>query len=365
MPPGRTPQVLGLFDPVATNMPEGFDARPASSVMAGVSLLAADERRLGFPHQSIIATGLTRDGRFLAGATAGGHADSGGGNEAPGLQAMNFNIVADTLNATSDIPLFTLRELPLHIDDYRITQAGGPTAGFGLAMDRDGRRNLRDELANCKVVDPCRDAEPIDADLAARLQWREVVPTWRVPKLEELQRAPERGPAARAADTAPPAHPAPPPAPGNIRGESQPGATPQANAERQLAPADQRLLDSIRQSMRTLDQSHGRPYDEASERAAWALLPLAKGRGMTDPDHAVVSAAGPNATAGQHLFLVQGALDDPGKLRVHVDTVQAMQTPIEASFARVQDVAQQQSLAESQRLHVLDQERAQTLRMQM
>lgn len=363
VPPGQTPMVFGLYDPVATNMPKGYDARLPSGAMAGVAVSAADEARTGFPHQTIIATGVTRDGRFVSGAVPGGHADVGGGNEASGLQAMNFNIVADTLNATSDVPLFKLRELPRHIDDYRITQAGGPTAGYGLAMDRDGRRNLREELANCKVVDPCREAEPVNADLAARLEWREVVTTWRVPKIEELERAnqPARPETTRGATQR---------GPGTGRdagdGRVTPSAeSPQARAEQQLDPSDRRLLDGIRQSMRTLDLSHGRAYDDASERAAWALLPLAKARGMTEPDHAVVSIAGPNTTAGQHLFLVQGALDDPGKLRVHMDTVQAMQTPIETSFARVQDVFQQQSLAESQRLQSMDQERAQALRMQM
>lgn len=363
VPPGQTPMVFGLYDPVATNMPEGYDARLPPGAMAGISTIAADEARRGYPHQTIIATGITRDGRFVSGEAPGGHADAGGGNPAPGIQAMHYNLIADTLNATSDVPLFKLRELPRQLDDYRLTQAGGITAGYGLGMDRDGQRNLRDELANCKVVDPCREAEPINAELAARLQWREVKPTWRVPKIEELERAPERVQIDRGAQPAHPGTVTPSTASDRPSAPPQQPATPQFRADAALDASDRHLLDRIRQSISRLDASHGRAFDESSERAAWALLPHAKARGMTDPQHAVVSIAGPNTTAGQHLFLVQGGLDDPGKLRVHVNTVQAMQTPIEQSLAQMQAQGRTQD-GDAQRAAQLEQERAPVMRMQ-
>lgn len=50
---------------------------------------------------------------------------------------------------------------------------------------------------------------------------------------------------------------------------------------------------------------------------------------------------------------------------MHVDTVQAMQTPVEASFVRGQEMAQQQALAESPRLRNRDQERAQAVHLQV
>lgn len=363
VPPGQTPMVFGLYDPVATNMPDGFDARLPPGAMAGLATIAADEARRGYPHQTIIATGVTRDGRFVSGEAPGGHADAGGGNPAPGLQAMHYNLIADTLNATSDTPLFKLRELPRQLDDYRLTQAGGITAGYGLGMDRDGQRNLRDELANCKVVDPCREAEPMNAELAARLQWRNVQPTWRVPKIEELERAPERVQIDRGAEPVRPGAATPSPVVASPSAAPQRQDTPQARADDALDPTDRQLLDRIRQSIGRLDASHGRTSDDASERAAWALLPHAKARGMTDPQHAVVSIAGPNTTAGQHLFLVQGALDDPAKLRVHVNTVEAMQTPVEQSLAKVQAIASPQAF-EAQRFQQQDREQAHAVRMQ-
>lgn len=108
--------------------------------------------------------------------------------------------------------------------------------------------------------------------------------------------------------------------------------------EHRLPTQDRVLLGRIRECVETLDRTHNRSFDEASERACWALLPLAKERGMTHPSHADVSLAGPNARAGEHLFLVQGAMDDPAHLRTQVRTMEAMQTPVEASLARVEQI---------------------------
>lgn len=153
--------------------------------------------------------------------------------------------------------------------------------------------------------------------------------------------------------------------PNEVRPGGAPRAAGTAEPEAQLAANDRRLLAGIRRCVSDLDAQHGRTFDDASERACWALLPLAKQRGITEPQQAVVSIAGSNTRAGEYLFLVQGALDDPAKLRVQLNTMQAMQTPIDDSLARVHDVAQQQSLAESQRLQGMDNERGQALRQQV
>ncbi len=85
---------------------------------------------------------------------------------------------------------------------------------------------------------------------------------------------------------------------------------------------------------------------------------------MTDPRHAVASDAGPHAKAGQTLFLVQGALQDPAKVRAQVDMLQAMHTPVQASAARVREGAQAERLAERAGPQAVGQERAPSLRMQ-
>lgn len=123
------------------------------------------------------------------------------------------------------------------------------------------------------------------------------------------------------------------------RGDQQGSALP----DDRLPPGDRALLGRIRECMHALDRAHNRTFDDAGERACWALLPLAKERGITEPQHAVVSNAGPNTKAGEYLFLVQGALDNPAHLRTQMNTMEAMQTPIDSSLARVEELNQEQT----------------------
>ena len=53
-----------------------------------------------------------------------------------------------------------------------------------------------------------------------------------------------------------------------------------------------------------------------------------------------------------NMFVVQGKLGDPAHLRVHVNIVEAMNTPVAQSDAKVQAInqAQQQGLAHGQQL---------------
>lgn len=176
IPPGQVAQAVGLFDPVATNMPENYDARLPPSVVSGFSLIARDEQRELFPHQTILDPQRSADGRFLNMPVPGGHSNVGGGNRASGLETLAFNGMADYLNALSDRPLFEHRPVPSDPAQYTIHQTQGATAVWRIRMDHDGQRNLRSELANCKIVDPCRDAEPIDLQLAQQFQWHHVEP---------------------------------------------------------------------------------------------------------------------------------------------------------------------------------------------
>lgn len=130
---------------------------------------------------------------------------------------------------------------------------------------------------------------------------------------------------------------------GDTRDISTPSVHVAAEPEHRLTPEDRVLLGRIRQCMHGLDRAHNRAFDEASEQACWAFLPLAKERGITDPQHAVVSIAGPNTKAGEYLFLVQGALDNPAHLRTQMKTMDAMRAPIESSLARVEQLSQEQT----------------------
>lgn len=172
--PGNVAQAALLFDPVATNMPRNFDARLPPSVISRVSIMAAHERRELFPHQTINEPGMTPDGRAITVAAPGGHSNVGGGNRDAGLEILTGNAAIDYLNTLRDEPLFEKRPVPEDLAAMMLSQAGGATSLYGLRMDGDDQRNLREALANCKIVDPCKGSEPIDQALAAQFEHRSI-----------------------------------------------------------------------------------------------------------------------------------------------------------------------------------------------
>lgn len=174
--PGQTAQATLLLDPVATNMPANFDARLPPSVISRVAIMAAHEQRELFPHQAINDPGMTPDGRAINVAAPGGHSNVGGGNRDAGLEILTGNAAIDYLNTLRNQPLFEKRAVPMDLDTMTLYQARGATALYGLKIDGDGQRNLREALANCKIVDPCNDSEPIDQALAARFEHRSIQP---------------------------------------------------------------------------------------------------------------------------------------------------------------------------------------------
>lgn len=109
---------------------------------------------------------------------------------------------------------------------------------------------------------------------------------------------------------------------------------------------DHAMYQQIREEVTALDASHGRSYDQTSERLTGSLLVLAKGRGMDQVDHVVLSRATAEQPAGQHVFVVQGELNDPGHLRAGMSTQQAVTAPFEQSMAKFDAVAQEQAQAQ-------------------
>jgi hypothetical protein len=87
-----------------------------------------------------------------------------------------------------------------------------------------------------------------------------------------------------------------------------------------------------------MERSLGRAPDGNSERLKASLLLAAKQNGLSRVDHVVLSEARGTVQAGQHVFAVQGRLDDPASRRVHVATQQALATPVQASWARLAEV---------------------------
>jgi hypothetical protein len=174
VPPGQVAQVTFLLDPVGTNMPHNYDARLPPSVISRVSTLASTEQRELYRHHAINDPGMSPDGLSLNVPAPGRHSNLGGGNREPGVEILVGNRAADYLNLLSDKPLFEKRPVPQNLSAFTIYQAQGVTAGWGLKIDHDRVRNLHEELANCKIVDPCRDSEPVNRELAGKFEYRQI-----------------------------------------------------------------------------------------------------------------------------------------------------------------------------------------------
>lgn len=297
---GEVAQAALLFDPVGTGFPKHYDARLPGSVISGTAFIAMHERRTAFAHLAILDPGLSPDARFANLPVPGGHSNAGGGNRDAGLESGAFNLSVDYLNTLVGRDVFRYRALPGDAARYTAYQVRGLTAVPGL--DDDGVRNLREELASCKVVDPCRDSERVDESLAARFEYRNVQVRAPVPRLA--------APAVSRASPSPtdPDHP------------------------------DHTLLQQIRSGVAALDRDAGKSYDDASERLSRSLLAASKhGDGASPPGQALVRAD--HVVLGRdarHAFVVEGGLHDPAHRRVHVGVDEALRTPVEQSDARLE-----------------------------
>lgn len=104
------------------------------------------------------------------------------------------------------------------------------------------------------------------------------------------------------------------------------------------AHPDHALQQQVSRAVDTMERSLGRAPDDHSDRLKASLLLAARQNGLTRVDHVVLSEARGPVLAGQHVFAVQGRLDDPASRRVHLSTQQALATPVQASWARLAEV---------------------------
>lgn len=335
MAPGAVAQALGLYDPVATGFPKGYDARTPPSVISGLSLTANDEGRVDFAHQGILQAGLSQDRRFANLPMPGGHSNIGGGNRDAGLEALSFNRMADYLNGLRDPPLIQYRTLPAELSQYTVFQARGPSAIRG--MDRDDIRDIRHELANCKVVDPCRDGEPIDEALASQFQYRTLQPTAPRPNLPGLQRSadPER------ADPLPAAP-----------------AGPERSLPTDPSHPDHGLLRKFEQEVRRFDEQAGKAWGDDSERLVAAALKMAKEHRFAPGDDLQLAFNAPTGkyAAGEILHLFRqgpSASPDPAANRAWMTTQDALSMSANDRFRQIEGIDQAQQLSRQQELQQL------------
>lgn len=117
---------------------------------------------------------------------------------------------------------------------------------------------------------------------------------------------------------------------------------------------DQPLYRQIRDGVSAVDARHGRSFDEISERMTASLLAAAKSSGLERVDHVVLGNP-PSDGSGPRMFVVQGALDNPAHLRTSVAISDAVNTPVEQSLAKVEQMSQAQQVAQQD--HVQEQAR--------
>lgn len=112
-------------------------------------------------------------------------------------------------------------------------------------------------------------------------------------------------------------------------------------SDKQLPRGDRDMLNSIRKGVAGIDEAHGRSYDGTSERISAGLLATAKENGLEHVDHVVLGNA-PSDGSAQRLFVVQGELNDPAHVRASMTAEEAARTPVEQSFAKVEQISQAQ-----------------------
>lgn len=320
VPPGLTPQAVGLFDPVGTGEPRDHDRRLPPSVVSGFQITAEDERRGLFKSTSIIDPGATPDGRFLNVMVGGAHSDIGGGYHLDGLSTRSGNLMTDYLNALSDTPYLQKRAEP---DDPALNVVHRSEQGMLLykvlpKVDRREDEGTVERLVPKHLAGRDEDhfnAQPRDERMAAGFEWRPVnigpVPAG-VPGKENIQMN-DRPTNDRPVNPTDPGHP------------------------------DHALYRQIEGKVHALDASMGRAPDEASARMSASLLAHLRqngeDNGIRQVDHVVLSGANDKVRAGEYVIMVQGALDNPANRMLAMRTADAVNTSVDASFRQLDGVA--------------------------
>lgn len=116
-----------------------------------------------------------------------------------------------------------------------------------------------------------------------------------------------------------------------------PGRPRQADSE-DAQPAPHPLHAQASTLVGQLDASMGRASDAHSERMSASLAHLAKEHGLERIDHVMLSNQTSRAAAGATVFVVQGEPSNPAHLRASMPTDMAVNTPVEHSLAKLQEL---------------------------
>ena len=122
---------------------------------------------------------------------------------------------------------------------------------------------------------------------------------------------------------------------------------PQPAAERpetsipSLSDASESLHQQALAGVHALDVSLGRASDESSQRMAASLTQLARAEGLERIDHVVLGSPSGQPPRPEDIFVVQGAMDDPGPLRAHINIEAALQPSVGESLRQVHQLDKQ------------------------
>lgn len=293
---GAVAQAEALFDPVGTGHPRAHDRRPPASVISGFQLVAADERRNLFQSTSIMDPGQSHDGRFLSVTVPGAHSDVGGGYHRNGLAMRSSDLMADYINGLTDPPLLQkqLMQADPRLDVIHRSEEGAFFYRTSV-FDAHGERGRVEALAPRGTPGDRFNAEPRDEALASRFEFRAVA-------IGPLPQMTSRTPDAAAT--------------------SETALAPQPVMDSRDRALHAQALDGVRR----LDAELGRTPDTVTERAAAALLAVAREAGLERIDRVVRS------DDGRHLFAVQGELASPTNRWARVDSGIAANTPVATSL---------------------------------
>lgn len=171
--PGKTLAAGVFFDPVGTGVPNNHDRQPTSSMVSGIQITAGTERRNAFPSTQILRPGISADGRFVGITVPGAHSDIGGSYHRNGLAVLNFNIVADYVNALTDPPLVHRMLVPTDRSMFVIHHSEDHMPFYSTSEFRhDGQRDIMGSQASpphCRErqIIACAQPDPLDPRLAA------------------------------------------------------------------------------------------------------------------------------------------------------------------------------------------------------
>jgi len=113
---------------------------------------------------------------------------------------------------------------------------------------------------------------------------------------------------------------------------------------------DYGLLQQVSGHVATIDTRAGRTTDEDSHRLTASAMLLARQNNLERVDHLVLSTQTAHSGAGRHVFVVQGALNDPAHLRASMPTDVAVQTPVEQSLHQLTLASTERAQVQAQSL---------------